>query len=782
MKFFFQRHAIPLLLLLLPAILFHEKILFRGWILCGGDMINQFVPWREFAIQEIMQGRFPFWNPYVFCGTPFAANIQTSLFYPFNLLNFIFSIEWTFSLSLVFHHILSLLTMYAFLYKTWESKSAAVLGSLIYGWSGFFVTHSSDGHLIHTRAYAYIPLILWLQPLFDHHCNLRRVFLFSLCLAAMFYAGHTQIPLYIFYLVFFRAAWWGIHTWRKGHNFRTVMRPPIATLGGLGLSLLLSALVLIPLYQFSQHTAERAGGARYEFATSDSMPPSHLLTYFAPFFYGDPTSEAREAQFWETRTGYHEICGYAGVLPWLLLCFAFLSPPSPSPAQSKKRWEFIFFLLVLLVGLFFALGKYNPLYPLLYYGLPGWSFFRVPGRLVLLVILGISVCAARGWVLWKEQDWKTIKNARSTQAAVILTALWIIFTFILLLSKPALLTWLREFEVDRTISEYRLWNADRNAISRQLPQILFETRYAYMLFSSGLACGFFLLGWFVLWAGKQAKAWLKWLPVFLLLVELLWFSFRFFPVKSFQEWNETYYPQTELVTFLQENTSGYRVLCLDDAIGAPNLETHPELRPNRLMRYGIETVRGYDPLILQRFTRYVNKMFDQPHDDPQGGLLFFPEIPPNKYLNILNVRLIITSQSLSQPYTIAWEEPNSELKVYQNPNAFPRFFWKDSPQSTSFSLEKKTPTLTSLILPPPNNSRTLVYSQTAYPPWTAHIHNKSIQSKTYEDSFLAMQVPASNELPVGFQYKDHSFVLGLGITLFTFLAGLAFCLPRRKLP
>nr|HQH72769.1 hypothetical protein [bacterium] len=594
---------------------------------------------------------------------PFAANIQTALFYPGNLLHLFFSVERTFSLSLVFHHFLALFTMYLFLNHLWKSRPGAVGGALAYGWSGFFITHGHDGHLIHVQAYAWLPLALYFQTTWQTTgrggFRFRSLFLFALCLAVQFYAGHTQIPLYVFYLLLFRAAWWGWNEARDARRVRAFFPYPLWTAAGLALAIGLAALVLFPLLELSGWTAGRAGGADYEFSTNDSLPPGHLITLAAPFFYGDPTRPDRESRFWETSTGFHEICGYAGIVSLLFWLLGFLPIP-PHGGNDEERFarrEFHFFTAVAVGAVFFALGRFNPLYGLLYYGLPGWKYFRVPGRLLLLFILGVSTGAARGLAAGLAADWKQAAASWPVKAGAALSALFAIVTLITAASRPAILAGLREFEIDRTVMAYNLWTARRVDISRQLPERLFEIRYDWMLHSLLVACALLAAGWLSLYLARKIKNSLGWtLPAAVILADLLFFSWRFIDTKSAQEWRQTYFPQTALVTFLQEHAQGCRVLELDDAIGSPGLESHPELRPNRLMGYGVESARGYGPIILNSYARLVNKMYGNDPDTPQGGLLFFPAPPPAEYLEGLNIRYLITTRELNEPFRLAWRE------------------------------------------------------------------------------------------------------------------------------
>lgn len=754
MKSITKTHSISLLIVLLPIMGYHAGILCLSGVICGGDFINQFVPWRNFAIREWVAGCFPGWNPFMFCGAPFSANIQTALLYPINILHLLFPTERVFSLSLVFHHMLAAVGMYGFIYSLYRNQPGAVIGALVYAWSGFLITHAHDGHIIHVIAYSWIPFALWCQNGFRSRWHFGYILGFSITLTAMFFGGHTQIPLYIFYVVMFRSLWWGIQSFLQNKNVQKAVQPVFATGVGLALSILLSLPVLLPLYQLSKQTAGRAGGAAYSFAVSDSMPPGHLLTLVAPFFYGDPTAADRESQFWETTTGYHEICGYTGVLPIVLFLLIWTRRSSNRKRYSFTESETLFFGILAAVGVFFALGEYNPLYPVLYYGLPGWSFFRVPGRLLLLWIIGVSVCSARGWQMINSYKWSALQTQIGLKLSVVFSVIVFVLTVILLVMKESILSSLREFEVNRTMELFNLPPASRLNVNLGLPQVLFETRYEHMLQAGILACAVLIVGWLGLILHNRLKYSWSWLPIAVLIsIDLLLFSHRFIEVKPLPDWRETYYPQTELVQFLQENSEGYRVLCLDDAIGNPGLETHPELRPNRLMNFGIESARGYDPLINQTYTRWVNRMYGNPPDAPQGGLLFFPGLQAQQTdaLNIMNVKYVVTTQPLPEPFSVAWSEDKSPIKIYENPQCFERVFWEiPSPDNRIEIMEQTTQSITVKVIS--NVMNRLVYSQVVYPGWTVQVDGADYLLEAYQDTFLSVSLPVGeHEVRFSFQ-------------------------------
>ncbi len=751
-------HRLPLLLLVLPILFFYSAILLGMGVVSGGDFLNQFVPWRQFALQRISDGAFPGWNPFVFCGTPLFANIQNALYYPFNLLHTMFPLERVFSFSLVVHHVLAAVGMYWFIYSLYRSSSAAVMGALVYAWSGFLITHAHDGHFIHVRAYAWIPFVLWAQNGLKHAFNWKPALGMAASLAGMFYGGHTQIPLYIFYLVMFRSLWWGWLRFRESQPVKMVLLPVVNTLLVLLVSILISLPVLLPLYQLSKHTAGRAGGAEYSFAVSDSMPPGHIVTLAAPFFYGDPTAKEREAQFWETRTGFHEICGYTGIIPIVLFLFSWKRLSDKNGQDNFAQTETRFFGVLACFGLLFAMGGYNPLYPLLYYGLPGWSFFRVPGRLLLLWIIGISVCSAAGWQLWCSQSFPVFREKYAFKTAVVFSILIIVMTGVLYLSQDSVMRALRAFEVNRTLEVYNLPESSRLNVSIGLPEVLFETRMAWMMRSSLVASALILAGWGCLCAAARWKASFNWLPLALvILFDLLFFAHRFVETRPRDEWHETFFPRTELVEFLQDHSKGYRILCLDDAIGHPGLEHHPELRPNRLMYYGIETARGYDPLILQRYARWVNRMYGKPDDAPQGGLLFFPQIHPRQIpqLNVMNVKHVVTTQALPEPFALVWSDETSGMKVYENPECLERVFLTEAVEGDSVEIISQSAGMMEVNV----NSVTdniLVYSQVLYPGWRVEVDGVEQEVKPYLDTFVSVEVPAG-EHTVRFVFTPRFF-------------------------
>ena len=69
----------------LVTLFFFKDIIFEElWF--SGDFFRQNFPNRVFADSQLKSGSFPLWNPHIFSGMPFFADIQTAVLYPFNLI------------------------------------------------------------------------------------------------------------------------------------------------------------------------------------------------------------------------------------------------------------------------------------------------------------------------------------------------------------------------------------------------------------------------------------------------------------------------------------------------------------------------------------------------------------------------------------------------------------------------------------------------------------------------------------------------------------------------
>jgi hypothetical protein len=76
-----------LILLALAIALFYWKTLLTNQftMLLDQESVNYTYSWLRFWVSSLREGRLPLWDPYVFCGRPFAGEMLPSAFYPLHL-------------------------------------------------------------------------------------------------------------------------------------------------------------------------------------------------------------------------------------------------------------------------------------------------------------------------------------------------------------------------------------------------------------------------------------------------------------------------------------------------------------------------------------------------------------------------------------------------------------------------------------------------------------------------------------------------------------------------
>ena len=136
------RELWALLLLLLAALGFFWRILFTpdAWKPAGGgDLVSFLFPMYRFAAASLRAGELPLWNPHLYGGAPFLADMQSGLFYPPNLLLFLLAPEFNYRAMewmVVFHVFLAGSFMYLCLRYMEPGRSvrmpAALAGATAY--------------------------------------------------------------------------------------------------------------------------------------------------------------------------------------------------------------------------------------------------------------------------------------------------------------------------------------------------------------------------------------------------------------------------------------------------------------------------------------------------------------------------------------------------------------------------------------------------------------------------------------------------------------------------
>ena len=369
---------LPLLLLIAAVLLFFNKMAFSNLILARGDTFLYFYPYWQAAADALRAGRVPLWNPAIFMGAPFLANSQAGFFYPPNWpLWLLLQTPYATSASIIMHLMIAgtgtFLLARGRLALSWP---AALLAGLAFALGGYLSAQVE--HINQVQGLAWLPWFLLVIGGIagrERRGWLRGVAGLALLFALQVLAGHTQTTFItgVALLIWITAVALGrrLTDVPAGHGGPWLSQ--FAALAAAGvLALLLTAVQLLPTLELAG-LSSRQGGLPANEVMSFSLPPVLLTRALLPGYGQSLFSE------------------YVAFLPLTFLALAFIG------AWGWRRRPLVFATLALaLLGLFLALGVFNPFYWLLA-RLPGFDLFRAPARWLVLYALGMSLLAGVGW-------------------------------------------------------------------------------------------------------------------------------------------------------------------------------------------------------------------------------------------------------------------------------------------------------------------------------------------------------------------------------------------------
>jgi hypothetical protein len=241
------------------------------------DTVDSAIPNAALFGEEIRNGTFASWNPYILGGVPLGDTPNFGIASPVAL-PYWFLPAW---LAPAYVKLLELLVAiggcYLFLRRLRLSRAAALLGGLAYATSAFMVVWTNWPQ---TRVAAFIPALFWALECLVQRRRVRDVALVALPVAAMLLGGFPAVTgyalltagcyLFVRVLAEYRDRW------------RRVVGVLAAGAGGVAAGVALVAVQLIP-WVMSMSTVMVQGRAQ---TSGDHIPPSLLLTSIAPFAFG----------------------------------------------------------------------------------------------------------------------------------------------------------------------------------------------------------------------------------------------------------------------------------------------------------------------------------------------------------------------------------------------------------------------------------------------------------------------------------------------------------------
>jgi hypothetical protein len=736
--------------LLLATLGFFWRILFTSdaWKPAGGgDLVSFLFPTYRFAGASLRAGTLPLWNPHLYGGAPFLADMQTGLFYPPNLLLFLLfpdfpyrAMEW----MAVLHVFLAGLFMFLCL-RTMEPGRrlrgpAALLGAVAYMFSDMFVVHFGNLNLIAVAAW--LPLVY----LFFWRALRTRSLGLAIGAGAIFgvstLEGHLQITLYIGLALAVVAVWEAATTRRARRDWAW---PLLALVVTAAVTVGIAALVLLPAFEYIR-LSPRAG-LPYRNAARFSLIPGLLGEMVVPALF----SSREPSLYWGVWD--RVAVGYLGILPLILAGLAAL-------LQRGRRLRA--FVVLGVVAFLLALGGESVFHGWAYLLLPGFGQLRAPARLVLLLDFALAALAALGLhALLQPLD----RRQRQALAGAWRCLLWLGGAALVVGGAWAYLVIFQAQDRDPTL----FWRVSAAG--------------------SGVVFALLLMGASLAWlaarrSGRLRRGPLAWLALGLVFVDLA-------TVGAYTDLGDepptAGYDHPQVLDFLRRDPDFFRIDSRTDVWSV--------WQPDLALLAGLYDVSGVDnPLVVADVDRYYQG---------SGGR-------STALYDFLGVRYVLGSKEVQLDWTkfsLAFDG-DPTVNVYRNEAALPRAFvaqraivaadhedaWRrihqaDFDPATTVVVEggerldlpAGTETETRVVSYGPDGLEIevdspapgyLVLSDPFYPGWRAEVDGQPAEILRANYAFRAVAVPAgAHRLTMAF--RPASWYTGLAISLVTGLILLA---------
>jgi hypothetical protein len=729
-------------------------------MLYGSDFIFYFQPLWSFVRDHLNQtGNLPFWNPYLFSGTPLIGNIQACLFYPLGFLYYLALPETAYCYSTMMHMALGSGFMFLFMRSVGVKPIASLLSSLVFTFNGYFMGHLYAGHLSFVQNYIWIPLILLLLKRFVERASFLDAAAAGFFLGVQILGGFPQISFYSIMAFSLFVLVWGGLAW-IGREKLSLLR--LGTGWGIFIFLgfALAAVQLLPTYEFSK-LSTRGQGISYAMATYESLHPKELFAFLLPDIFGNPI----DGTYWRSREFWHfwESCGYVGIFPLFLLFVR-----GRGHELIKVR---VFAVILVLSALFLALGKYNPLYPLIY-RLPGFSSFRIPAQIIFLYVVAVAVLSGLGLNQVLEGEWRVTKGfwVFSVLSGLLLAAALIGLVFF-------------RFEFFLTLFN----NFAENPVTGANPSLLYE-RISNTIYKS---CFIFSISFFLIVTAKCRKVGASLFSILacgIIFVDLYTFVGPFVRSYEFIEPPE----KKSLLLQLSKTPPTGRVVTLDR-----------DFRPNDGMMYRFPSIQGYDPLILKKYVDYV--MTSQGYKPNEHMVnLYTLSAPEAKLIKLLHARQVISEDQVKEldneipyaflvpdgtvrseesilPFMISDEFNPRKIVVFSKPPKQGRGRPEQAPAFDGSCQVLRYRSEEIRFRVSCNRPAYLVMSEIWYPGWIASMDGKEVEVICGNYLFRVVPVDKGNH-EVTLYFVSRPFRVGCVISLLTLVIslGLLWSLRRRR--
>jgi len=752
-------------------------------------MLFYFMPMREICSQNIKEAILPLWNPYIFCGNPLLANMQSAVFYPLTIFYYVFPFDIALRIGTYLTFFIMSIFFYFYLRLNNISEEGSVFSSLIFSYNYYMLIKAVE--LADINVLMWLPAILYFAKKYLLQKKIYDLFFLIFTLSLSFLGGHLQVFFYVYLLLlllFFYEIFYS-----QDKNFSFIMK--ITTFVTLILLFIVS-IQLLPTIKFILNSSRNVLGLDLSENISTYLKLEQILLFFFPFLI----------KIFSAKANFYNWVSLINISVTGLLIF-FIGIQTIKNIKFKNYW-----LIILTFVLFICIAGNLPFYEFIFKYFKPLKYVRYVVKINIILLFIICFFAAYGF----DNIFNINENNYKKYKKFLFIFLWIfIFLLVILIFLTYFKTPILKFYKDTfnpIISFEKIYD------------MVISYNYFLNYFLNYLL--YFFISIFILYLiiiKKMINIYVK--NILILLIFLYLFNFFNEQNNSYINYNEI--KETDIISIIKNtpNISNKRILSpgiinpFDKIFLFENdaqfinyyIET---LYPNVPTLFKIRNVDGFDSLFIGNFHKFKSLMSisETPWENPFFKLFSTKYIIAKKDLKGKNI--ILKDKNISYLYEhknssdIAFFIPfnkNILFLDYNNKN-YKKFFEniknpfdnlifdvKDKNYIEKLEMNKKfkigNNKITSILQKNINeyeifikneNDGFLILTDNYYPGWEAYINGKKVKLLNVFLTFKCVFLKKGLN-NVKFIFNDNSLTAGIFLSILVFLFILIFIFYRNKM-
>lgn len=365
--------------------------LWAGAGLIGGDIYPYYFPQKAFLADALRKGEIPLWNSLVGFGYPTLGESQTGVLYPFHLLLYSqLDLNTAYNVSQLLHYMLAFVAAWALARRLGLSTGGGLYAAtaFVYGW--FPARICLEWAII---GGAWFVAILWALTVYLQTRQLWALAVAALFLGMDLLAGHYNLA-FITVLVMLCLPFL-VSLRESGESKIATVRTSSARLLSVCLCVAMgfavAAVQLLPSWELKTKSQRQEVNDAFA-PTYGHLPPLAISQLWQPWSWHaqeETTDQLLANAKWcavPNSTNQAEAFVYCGLLTVVLIVAGCVVPAWRGAMRLDRPWGWLFLGGM---GLVFATG-----WPTYYLSnVPGFGFFRGPGRYSMVTVLAFAIVA-----------------------------------------------------------------------------------------------------------------------------------------------------------------------------------------------------------------------------------------------------------------------------------------------------------------------------------------------------------------------------------------------------